>query len=140
MRNPERWLPSKYVLRAGRLRATRNRSELGVGSRLIADLVAARYDEYLPRFAKGRLVDLGCGKAPLFGSYRNLVSGSPVDWPQSAHLGLHVDAEVDLVAGCRSPTARSTPSFYRMCLKHVPSPDLLWQRWHVRCFRGQRVD
>ena len=128
MRNPERWLPTKYELRSGQLRATRNRAELGVGSRLIADLVAARYEEYLPRFAKGKLVDLGCGKVPLFGAYRRLVSEvTCVDWPQSAHQREHVDVEVDLGGQLPFPDSAFDTIVLSDVLEHVPDPELLWQ-------------
>jgi SAM-dependent methyltransferase len=127
MQETERWMPSKYVQRGGRLRATRNRGELGVGSRLVADLVAERYALYLPRYARGRLADLGCGKVPLYATYRHLVDAvTCIDWPQSAHGGLHVDVEADL--GQPLPLADSSFDTVVLSdvLEHVPQPELLW--------------
>jgi SAM-dependent methyltransferase len=127
MQNPERWQPSKYVQRGGRLRATRNRAELGVASRLVADLVAERYARHLPRFARGRLADLGCGKVPLYATYRGLVdSVTCVDWPQSVHGTSHLDVEADLGAVLPLADAAFDTLLLSDVLEHVPQPDLLW--------------
>jgi len=127
MRNSERWLPSKYVSRGGRLRATRDGSEVGVGSRLVADRVASCYDRHLPRYAKGRLIDLGCGKVPLYGAYRGLVTDvTCADWPASPHASLHVDIQVDLGAALPFADASFDTIVLSDVLEHVPSPDLLW--------------
>lgn len=69
MRNANRWSPTKYVHRRGRLRASRDPAHLAVGSRLVADLIAGCYDRHLPGHARGRLLDLGCGRVPLYGAY-----------------------------------------------------------------------
>lgn len=128
MRNAERWTPTKYVQRSGRLRATRDRAELGVGSRLVADRVAARYAQYLPRYARGRLADLGCGKVPLYASYRGTASAvTCVDWPQSAHVSLHVDVEVDLGGVLPFADASFDTIVLSDVLEHVPRPELLWR-------------
>ena len=73
MRNREDWRPSKYVYRRGRLMGSRDPKEVAVSSRLMADLVAAHYDRYLKEHARGRLLDLGCGKMPLLHAYAELV-------------------------------------------------------------------
>ena len=128
MRHPNRWSPSKYVQRGGRLVASRDAGEVGLGSRLVANAVAARYDEHLGRFACGRLIDLGCGKVPLYGAYRSLVSDvTCVDWPASPHGGLHIDLEADL----GQPLPFGAGSFDTVVLsdvlEHVPQPELLWR-------------
>jgi SAM-dependent methyltransferase len=97
MKNTELWRPSKFVFRNGRIRASRNPKEVSTGSWLHADLVAKHYDDYLPRFAHGRLLDLGCGKVPLFSAYKDLVTESVcVDWSRSMHGNDHLDAICDL--------------------------------------------
>lgn len=128
MRNASQWRPSKYVQRRGRWRASHDAREVGVGSRLVADLVAARYDAALPRYARGRLADLGCGKVPLYGAYRGLVgSVTCIDWAASPHGALHLDCEADL---SRPPLPFADASFDTLIvsdvLEHVPEPRRLW--------------
>lgn len=74
MKNANAWRPSKYVYRYGRLVASRDRAEVNVGSRLVTDLIARAYAAELPKHARGRLLDLGCGKVPLYLAYKSLVS------------------------------------------------------------------
>lgn len=123
MQHPERWKPSKYVLRGGRMRASRDPQQVGVGSRLVADITASLYEQHLPAFARGRLIDLGCGTVPLYGMYGPHISEAVcVDWPGSVHGSLHVDVQADL--------SRSLPfgddSFDTVVLsdvlEHLPEP------------------
>lgn len=128
MQQPERWRPSKYVQRAGRLTATRDTDELGIGSRLVAGRVAAAYADALPRYARGRLADLGCGKVPLYGVYRGLVDETVcVDWGNSPHANLHLDVEADLGARLPFDDARFDTLILSDVLEHVPEPMLLWR-------------
>ena len=43
MKNRAQWKPTRFELHRGRWRGARNGRELGVGSRLISDVVAALY-------------------------------------------------------------------------------------------------
>lgn len=127
MRHPERWTPSKYVQRRGRLRASRDPAQVGVGSRLVADTVAAHYAEQLPRHARGRLLDLGCGQVPLYAVYRPLVSEvTCVDWGHSPHAALHLDHEADLGQPLPLADAAFDTIVLSDVLEHVPRPELLW--------------
>ena len=97
MRNADQWTPSKYVMRGGTLRASADTNQVAVGSRLAAELSAARYQKYLPEHATGRLLDLGCGSVPLFGVYREHVTEVvTLDWNESPHARHHVDVLHDL--------------------------------------------
>jgi len=128
MRNADRWQPSKYVRRHGRLVASRDVREVGVGSRLVADAVAARYDAALAHYARGRLADLGCGKVPLYGVYRHLVTSvTCVDWAASPHGALHLDREADLGAELPFADASFDTVILSDVLEHVPEPALLWR-------------
>lgn len=127
MRNRESWRPSKYVRRNGRLRASRDPKEVGVGSRLVADLVAAAYDEALPRHARGKLLDLGCGKAPLFGAYRDRVTDvTCADWGKSLHGGEYLDVECDLTEPLPFQDGEFDTVLLSDVLEHIPEPARLW--------------
>jgi len=124
MKNRARWMPTKFELHRGRLRGARDPRELGIGSRLISDLVAAQYQAHLPGHARGALLDLGCGKVPLYAAYAPHVGEiTCVDWAP----GEHSDQSCDL--------SQPLP-FERECfdtiilsdvLEHMPEPELLWR-------------
>jgi len=61
MKHRDSWKPTKYVYKKGKLIASRDPNQVSIGSRLIADLVAAMYGCGLRQHAKGKLLDLGCG-------------------------------------------------------------------------------
>jgi SAM-dependent methyltransferase len=127
MRNAERWTESKYIWRKGRLIGSRDKRELGVGSRLISDRIAALYQQHLPTYARGHLVDLGCGKAPLYGAYRGFATQvTCVDWPQSPHGDLHVDHAVDLTSALPFAMHAFDTVLLSDVLEHIPAPEPLW--------------
>src|SRR6267142_5681608 len=72
MKNIELWRPSKFIYRKNKLMGSRDPKEVGISSRLMADIVAAHYDQHLKQHVGGKLVDLGCGKVPLYAAYRDL--------------------------------------------------------------------
>lgn len=128
MKNPGEWRPSKFELRGGRLRGSRDPLELGIASRLAGDLVAECYDRHLKAFASGRLVDLGCGKVPLYAAYRELATEIVcVDWENSAHGNRHVDVACDLTQSLPFADGRFDTVILSDVLEHVPEPERLWR-------------
>lgn len=128
MRQADLWTESKYVKRDGRWVGSRDVQELGAGSRLIADRTAALYAEHLPRHARGRLVDLGCGKAPLHGIYRAWVSEvTCVDWPSSVHASPYLDHAVDLNGPLPFDDGAFDTIVLSDVLEHLAEPSLLWR-------------
>jgi len=123
MKNQTRWAATKFELHRGRWRGSRDSGELGVGSRLISDLVAAQYQAHLPTHARGRLLDLGCGKAPLYGAYAPHVSEvTCVDWAPGDYIDLHCDLSRPLPF----EAGRFDTIVLSDVLEHIPEPALLW--------------
>jgi len=123
MQNQARWKPTKFELHRGRWRGARDARELGIGSRLMCDLVAAQYQAQLPGHARGRLLDLGCGKVPLYGAYAPLVSEvTCVDWAP----GEHIDRHCDLTQPLPFEADRFDTIILSDVLEHIPEPALLW--------------
>jgi len=128
MRNEGTWRPSKFVFRGGRLAASRDPREVAPGSRLAADLVARRYHVLLREHASGRLVDLGCGRVPLYAAYRDLVTEVVcADWSHSAHGAAHLDLVCDLTRPLPFADRRFDTVILSDVLEHVPEPALLWR-------------
>jgi 2-polyprenyl-3-methyl-5-hydroxy-6-metoxy-1,4-benzoquinol methylase len=97
MQNTEVWKPTKFIIRKGKLLASRNTAHLGIGSRLIAQLVALRYEESIPKHVTGRLADIGCGNVPLYEYYRPYADSiTTIDWAESLHDSKYLDIIWDL--------------------------------------------
>jgi len=126
VRDCKTWVPSKFVRRNGRLKASRDSSEVAVGSRMISDVIARYYDENLKLHAKGRLLDLGCGKIPLFDAYRRYVTDSVcVDWENTEHKNDHLDFEADLTKELPFSDGDFDTILLSDVLEHIPEPERL---------------
>jgi SAM-dependent methyltransferase len=122
MKRQDDWRPSKYVAMNGRYRASRDPKEVAPASRLITDLLAVVYEEALRHHARGTLLDLGCGKVPLFGIYRSLVSDiTCVDWAARGDVS-HLDLEADLNHPLPLPTAGFDTILATDVFEHVTNP------------------
>ncbi|MCK5131411.1 MAG: class I SAM-dependent methyltransferase [Candidatus Sabulitectum sp.] len=126
MQSADIWKPGKYVYRNNRLAASRDPEEVCVGSRLITDLIAKFYDENLRKYAKGRLLDLGCGKVPLYSAYKDCVTDNTcVDWGNSLHRNKHLDHECDLTKPLPFKDGEYDTVILSDVLEHMPRPELL---------------
>lgn len=131
MQNKDKWSPGKYDIRNGRLRATRDTSRLKRSSRLVTDLVAARYEKAINTHARGDLIDLGCGQVPLFQAYRDKVSSiTCVDWPATPHKTDHLDHHVDLTETLPFSDNSFDTIILSDVLEHIPEPGRLWSEMY----------
>jgi SAM-dependent methyltransferase len=127
VKQQELWRPSKFVPVRGRYRASRDPNEVAPASRLITDRLAVVYENALRRHAKGAILDLGCGKVPLYGIYRDLVTDVVcVDWATRGGVS-HLDYAVDLNSRIPLPDARFDTILATDVLEHISHPAHLFQ-------------
>lgn len=123
MQNTSKWTPSKYEYHAGHLRGSRDPKMVNVGSRLMADSIATQYDGALREHCRGDLLDLGCGRAPLYILYRDLASTNTcVDWAGSPHDVCHADLLCDLNEPIPLPDASFDTIIFSDVLEHLYRP------------------
>jgi len=140
MKNKHRWKPTKYVFDRGKLSASRNPKEVNKASLLIVDLVASYYQRYLPKYAKGNLLDLGCGKVPFFELYRTYVSGvTCIDWENSVHANPFIDNYCDLSMPLPLRSESYDTIILSDVLEHLPRPELIWTEVARVCKQGCHV-
>lgn len=131
MKVAEEWTPSKFIMREGRLRPSLDAQELATGSRLVAQCMGSHYQKALQGHARGRLLDLGCGKVPLYAVYRDLVDETVcVDWRNSLHDGKHVDYFRDLNGDLDLPGQPFDTILLSDVLEHIRRPEQLLARLH----------
>jgi hypothetical protein len=129
MQHPDTWMPSKFVLSPRGWTGSPDHAEVLASSRLMASLIAEAYCGAVEEHARGRLVDLGCGKVPLYGAYRNLVDDvTCVDWPNTPHPSPHLDAEIDLNSEPWDlPEGAFDTVILTDVLEHLARPELAWR-------------
>lgn len=126
MRNKDKWIPSKFVHIKGKLVASRDPKDLRIGSRLSTHLVAGFYDTHIKNHVKGRLVDLGCGKVPLYEAYRDYVTVCVcVDWKNTWCENDFLDLRCDLTDVLPFRDKGFDTIILSDVLEHIPQPELL---------------
>jgi SAM-dependent methyltransferase len=131
MRNISTWKPSKFENRNGKLRATKNPMEVSVSSRFVVDIVATQYDSHLKQHVRGSLIDLGCGKVPLYQAYKDYITESLcVDWPASLHKNPFLDTECDLNLPLPFQDEHFDTIVLSDVLEHISNPQQLCHEMH----------
>jgi SAM-dependent methyltransferase len=126
MRNEANWVPSKYVIKKGRLKANPSTKEVGVASRLVVNAIAKFYQSNIPIYVKGRLIDLGCGKVPLYESYKSHAERvTCVDWVNSVHQNPYTDFEQDLNQPLQFEDCSFDTVILSDVLEHIRKPEQL---------------
>lgn len=128
MKNINTWKPTKYVWRSGKLRANRDIKQVTISSRLLTDISAALYQEYIPKHVCGKLADLGCGMVPLYDCYRSFISENVcIDWPNSLHQNQYLDITCSLNEPLPIPNQEFDTIILSEVLEHIAEPELLWR-------------
>lgn len=140
MKNPDLWKPSKYDIKEGRLVSSECSDEVGAGSFLLASIIADIYNGFIPKFASGKLLDLGCGKIPMYGLYGEYVTDTVcVDWINSAHANPHIDMELDISKPLPFENAAFDTVICSDVLEHIYNPlDVLDEMVRV-CRKGAYI-
>lgn len=140
MKNVADWTPSKFVFRKGRLAASRNPREVSLSSRFVVDIIAKYFDTYLKQHASGRLIDLGCGKVPLYEAYKNYVTDSLCsDWPASLHKNPFLDRECDLNSVLPFDDNQFNTVLLSDVLEHISNPQQLCSEMYRILAPGGKV-
>jgi len=127
MKNKEKWQPSKYVYKRGKLRASSNHEEVRIFSRLNTDIIARFYDIHIKEYAKGRLLDLGCGKVPLYEAYKDYIDDNIcIDWANTIHESPYLDYTFDLIKKIPLSDNEFDTIILSDVLEHIKEPKLLW--------------
>lgn len=136
----EHWRPTKFVKQGDEFRASRDAAMVRVGSRLMADALARAYPPLLARFARGALLDLGCGAVPLLEMYEPHTSSvTCVDWAHCRHATDHLDLVCDLDGALPFEALSFDTVLLSDVLEHIRRPEHLWEQV-VRVLRpGGRI-
>lgn len=132
MKNAEFWSESKYrKTQKGHWRGSKNPKELAVSSRLIACLIAQWYEQHVPQHVRGKLLDLGCGKVPLYGIYRLFATEIYcVDWENSLHKNAYLDIACDINKPLPFPDNYFDTIILSDVLEHIAEPKLLFEEMY----------
>ena len=127
MKNADCWKPSKFVQIGGRWVASPDTAEVGRGSRLIVSILGQAYHRVIRTHARGRLLDLGCGKVPLYKMYKDLVTENIcVDWESSLHDAKYIDHFVDLNGPLPFDDGLFDTVLTTDVLEHIRQPQVFW--------------
>lgn len=120
VKNKEQWVPTKLVHKANGFVAS---GTVSSSSRFAINMQAGPYSSYIGSYAKGVLLDLGCGAVPLLKCYEGLVDEIIcADWGESLHGSRFIDVEVDLNSALPFPSASFDTVLLTDVLEHVFKP------------------
>lgn len=134
MKNQNEWKETKFLLTDNnKLRA--NKCFLGskANSLIPIESVARLYGQHIPQFAKGHLLDLGCGMCPLYSLYKPYVTSiTCADWDNSFHPNPYLDLNCDISQSIPFKNSFFDTIILSDVLEHIPNPrQLLTETFRV---------
>ncbi len=88
------WKPTKYTFEKNVLEPS---TQVSIKSKRMASYISQFYSISIPKYVKGKLLDLGCGHAPLFELYSKYATEiTKADWKNSIHNQENIDVFCDL--------------------------------------------
>jgi SAM-dependent methyltransferase len=129
MRNSENWKPTKFIKKnSGKFISNNDKNYVGAGYRYIVSLQAEYYSLLLKKYAKKRLLDLGCGEVSLYEMYKDKTDEVICcDW----NLSFHNNSYLDFVINLNEPLPIKSLTFdtiiFSDVLEHLISPELAFK-------------
>lgn len=131
MKNASDWKPSKYTFRNNKLKGSRNPKELSISSRLLADIIASHYNRHVKDHVKGRLVDLGCGKVPMYELYKPYTTEVIcADWENTLHKNPYLDYTVNLNEPLPFGHEEFDTIIISDVMEHLSRPEMVWKEMY----------
>ncbi len=128
MQNKDRWSPAKFVLKNGILKPS---DKVGLKSKRMAGYIAHFYTNVIPQYVHGKLLDLGCGDAPLYELYSKYASGvCCADWKNTIHDQSSVDVFCDLNKELSFESASFDTVILSDVINHLEEPELALKEIH----------
>lgn len=125
MKNIESWKPSKFILHNKGPRAYEK--NIYPGSFLIVSILAKRYFDVISKYAKGRLLDLGCGNVPLYEFYKSRTSEAIcVDWENTYHKNDFIDYQFNLNEPFPENIGKFDTILTTDVIEHIENPDVFF--------------
>ncbi len=131
MKNINLWKPTKFIFKKNRLIANRNEKYVNITSRILADKIAVFYEYAIKKYAKGKLLDLGCGSSPLYIIYKDYCDDiTCVDWKNSKHQTSYIDIEQNLNDPLLLKDNQYDTIILSDVLEHIRHPENLCREIH----------
>lgn len=138
MRNHNDWKPTRIIRSGNHFQV--NPSGVPIQSFYLCHTYLDHYTNYIREFAKGTMLDCGCGNVPYYEVYSDLVDEIIcTDWPNSLHENKFVDVYSDLNNHIDFPSESFDTILLTDVLEHIFRPAKLLSEIQRTLKTGGRV-